>query len=72
MANEQKGNETMLRSRFCPYCGTPLENGYNCENRCEAEAEEERERIIEELEERQHQSGFYAFQDLMDMYRSER
>ena len=62
----------MLRPRFCPYCGTSLEYGYNCENRCEAEAEEERERIIEELEERQHQSGFYVFQDLMEMYRSER
>ena len=34
-------------------------------------AEWERERI-EELEERQHNSGFYAFQDLMDMYRRER
>ena len=36
------------------------------------EAEEyERERI-EELEERQHQSGFYAFQDMMEMRRFER
>lgn len=34
-------------------------------------AEAERERI-EALEERQHQSGFYAFQDLMDMRRNER
>lgn len=33
-------------------------------------AEYERERL-EELEERQHQSGFYAFQDLMDMRRRE-
>lgn len=31
-----------------------------------------REERLEELEERQHQSGFYAFQDLMDMYRFER
>ena len=36
------------------------------------DVEEERERRIEELEERQHQSGFYAFQDMMDMRRRER
>ena len=34
--------------------------------------EEEHERRIEELEERQHQNGFYAFQDLTDMWRFER
>lgn len=28
--------------------------------------------LINELEERQHATGFYAFQDLMDMYRRER
>lgn len=28
--------------------------------------------LIEELEERQHKSGFYAFQDMMELYRSER
>ena len=33
--------------------------------------EEARERMIEEIEERQHASGFYAFQDTMDMYRRE-
>lgn len=37
---------------------------------CEAERYE-RERI-EELEERQHLSGFYAFQDMMEMRRFER
>lgn len=53
---------------FCPYCGKLLiENCY-----CEEEAAEEREYLIEEIEERQHKSGFYAFQDLMDMYRRER
>lgn len=62
----------MIKKRFCPYCGEPLTNGYNCENRCEAEAEAEHKRMIEELEERQHQSGFYVFQDVMEMYRSER
>lgn len=31
-----------------------------------------RERFIEEVEERQHASGFYAFQDTLDMYRRER
>lgn len=34
--------------------------------------EEAREHMIEEIEERQHASGFYAFQDTMDMYRRER
>lgn len=38
----------------------------------EREAAEERERFIEELEERQHQSGFYAFQDRLEMFRRER
>lgn len=41
-------------------------------NELTREFEEEKERRIEELEERQHQSGFYAFQDLMDMWRRER
>lgn len=40
--------------------------------RLEREAAEERERRIEELEERQHESGFYAFQDRMEMFRRER
>ena len=38
----------------------------------EREAAEERERRIEDLEERQHQSGFYAFQDQMWNWRNER
>lgn len=33
---------------------------------------EGRERYIEELEEEQHASGFYAFQDKLEMYRRER
>lgn len=33
---------------------------------------EAHERFVEELEERQHQSGFYAFQDKMEMFRRER
>ena len=33
---------------------------------------EERERYIEDLEERQHDSGFYSFQDTLWMYRRER
>lgn len=41
-------------------------------NELARDVEEERERRIEELEERQHQSGFYAFQDQMDMWRRER
>ncbi len=34
--------------------------------------EEHRRDLIEELEERQHQNGFYAFQDMMDLRRYER
>jgi hypothetical protein len=33
---------------------------------------EARETMIEEIEERQHASGMYAQQDLIDMYRRER
>lgn len=33
---------------------------------------EYRQELIEELEERQHQSGFYAFQDQLAMMRLER
>lgn len=33
---------------------------------------ERRQALIEEIEERQHASGFYAFQDLMEMRRRER
>lgn len=36
------------------------------------EREEARQRWIEEREEEQHNSGFYTFQDTMDMYRRER
>ena len=36
-----------------------------------AEIERQRMEFIEELEERQHQSGFYAFQDMMEMRRRE-
>lgn len=57
-----------MKKQYCPYCGELLENGCDCERI----AMEEQEMIIEELEEQQHNSGFYAFQDLMEMYRSER
>ena len=33
---------------------------------------EERAEFIERIEERQHQTGFYEFQDKMEMYRRER
>ena len=36
------------------------------------ERAEAHERLVEEIEERQHQNGFYAFQDKMEMYRRER
>lgn len=36
------------------------------------ELEQRNAELIEELEERQHMSGFYAFQDTMEMWRRER
>lgn len=36
------------------------------------EIEQRRQQMIEEIEERQHASGFYAFQDTMEMMRRER
>ncbi len=57
-----------ITPRFCQYCGEPLENGCDCLR----EIEDYEKEMIEELEERQHQSGFYAFQDLMDIYKFER
>ena len=57
-----------MKKLYCAYCGELLENGCDCER----EAEEAKERLIEELEERQHANGFYAFQDLMQMRRNER
>ena len=56
-----------MEKLYCGYCGHPLSDG--CE--CEYEAEMKKQLIIEELEERQHDSGFYAFQDTMEMYRRE-
>ena len=41
-------------------------------NEIAREEYERREELINELEERQHASGFYAFQDMMDMWRRER
>ena len=58
----------MMRKLCCPYCGQRLEDG--CE--CESEASEYENELIEELEERQNQGGFYAFQDMMDAWRRER
>lgn len=57
-----------MKKLYCPYCGELLENGCDCER----EAEEAKFELIEELEERQHQSGFYAFQDMLEMCRNER
>lgn len=36
------------------------------------EQEERRQALIEEIEEWQHNSGFYVFQDTIEMYRRER
>ena len=33
---------------------------------------EERAELVERIEERQHQTGFYEFQDRIEMYRRER
>lgn len=41
-------------------------------NRLIQEQAEEHERWLEEREEEQHASGFYAFQDTLEMYRRER
>lgn len=57
-----------MKKLYCPYCGELLENGCDCER----EAEEAEFELIEELEERQHQNGFYAFQDMLEMRRNER
>ena len=57
-----------MRKIYCPYCGKILSEYCNCEE----EIERERIELIEELEESQKKSGFYAFQDLISMYRSER
>jgi len=41
-------------------------------NKLERMRAEERAEFIERIEERQHDSGFYAFQDTMEIYRRER
>lgn len=57
-----------MTKRFCPYCGLPVSMG--CE--CEAIAAEEHERFIEEYESRPDVQAGWAFQDLLDLRRSER
>lgn len=57
-----------MRKQYCEYCGARLDEGCNCAREL-AEYEVD---FIEELEERQHANGFYAFQDTMDMMRFER
>lgn len=54
-----------------------LLNGYEDDeeidlNELVRDLEDERERRIEEIEERQHDSGFYSFQDAMYNWRMER
>lgn len=57
-----------MKKQYCPYCGAHLDEGCNCAREAaEYEAEQ-----IEELEERQHASGFYPFQDIMETMRFER
>lgn len=57
-----------MKKLYCPYCGAPLSD--YC--KCEQEVDLERAEFIEELEEEQEKSGFYAFQDMLEMYRNER
>lgn len=55
-----------FEKRFCPYCGTPLNEGCTCDSEiAEYEAE-----LIAELEDRQSRTAWQ--QDLIDMYRFER
>ena len=56
-----------MKKLYCEYCGELLDDGCDCAR----EAEQEHMALIEELEERQHDSGFYAFQDTMEMMRRE-
>lgn len=56
-----------MEKLYCPYCGSLISDGCTCER----EAAEYAEALVDELEERQHASGFYAFQDTMEMYRRE-
>lgn len=56
----------MFEKRFCPYCGTPLSDGCDCERELAGyEAD-----LIDELEERQLANAWQ--QDLIDLYRRER
>lgn len=57
-----------MEKLYCAYCGELLSDGCDCEY----EAETEKQSWIEELEQHQHDSGFYAFQDKMESYRMER
>ena len=41
-------------------------------NELERMRAEEHQEYVERIEERQHDSGFYAFQDTIEMYRRER
>lgn len=78
----------MNEYRFCPYCGKPFDyskqdivDNYLCTHCGEIvvksaktiqEEVEQTERLREYYEERQHSSGMYVQQDLIDMYRRER
>jgi len=57
-----------MKKLYCEYCGELLEDGCNCAQ----EAADRTQHLIEDLEERQHNSGFYAFQDEMCNFRNER
>lgn len=57
-----------MTKRYCSYCGMPLSMG--CE--CERIAAEMHEAFVEEYENRPDVQAGWAFQDMLDLRRSER
>lgn len=57
-----------MKKAFCPYCGEPIENGYECERL----AAEEMQEFIEDYESDPMVQEGWRQQDIIDMYRRER
>ena len=62
----------MTKSQLLAYVEDMEDDEEVCLDAIMRDEYEARQALIEEIEERQHQSGFYAFQDLMEMRRRER